>query len=98
MTAINPGLRIAVAGVVAWYDELLDGRTPSIIQLQHALDDLRHAGPFPPGPITDDVNRLLKPGPASARSDAIEAIERLRSAARNDGHQLRLITDGGQTP
>ena len=93
MTLITAAMRNAVAGVINWYDELLNGHSPSIVELQRALDELRTAGPFPEGPVAADIARLLKPGPASARSDAIEALERLRvlSAAPHDPGQLRLL-------
>lgn len=92
MTLITAAMRNAVAGVIHWYDELLNGNSPTIVELQRALDQLRTAGPFPDGPVAADIARLLKPGPASARSDAIEALERLRvlSASPHDPRQLRL--------
>lgn len=94
MTLITAAMRNAVAGVINWYDELLNGQSPTILELQRALDALRTAGPFPEGPVAADIARLLKPGPASARSDAIEALERLRvlSAAPHDPRQLRLLS------
>lgn len=93
MTLITAAMRNAVAGVIHWYDELLNGNSPTIVDLQRALDELRTVGPFPDGPVATDIARLLKPGPASARSEAIEALERLRvlSAAPHDPRQLRLL-------
>ena len=82
----------AIDALITWYDDLIQGRAPSVARRRAIVTDLRRANFGAKSSLASDIDLLTRPDPAYLKTNSLLAIERLRqhrSAAERGKEDLR---------